>query len=378
MTEPSPNVWWYVRRTPQGVQLVPRGAWRLANINRIARKIDGPVARAGERVQIEGSQLETIDTAGALLMFELALGKDADFRSITLTGFSPRHLSIADLVRERWHYEPVTPEAPPLTLVQKVGRATVRIGKNIRDQLAFLGEAHTSVWEIFFKPRKLRYREFTVQLEQVCVDAIPIVCLVTALIGIVLAYLFAMQLVKYGANIFVVDGVVLAMCRELSPIVVAITLAGRSGSAFTAQIGTMKINQEIDAMVTTGLSPMQVLVVPRILALVIALPLLCFIGDIVGTLGGLLISHWYVGISGYTFFDRIQSNFPYKSFYFGLMKAPVFAAFIAAIGCRMGLAVENNAQSVGFNTTSTVVQSIVMVIIIDALFAVLFAQAGFY
>ena len=378
MSDSASNVWWYVRRTPEGVTLVPRGAWRLSNLTRIARRIEAPLAQSGERVRIDGAAVEELDTAGALLMFQLAAGDKGNFREIALGGFSPRHQSIAELVRGRWRPERSAGLPPPYTLLEKLGAGASAAGRTARDLLAFLGEAHTSLWEILLNPRKLRFRELVVQLELVCIDAIPIVCLVTALIGIVVAYLFAMQLVKYGANIFIVDGVVLAMCRELSPIVVAITLAGRSGSAFTAQIGTMKINQEIDAMITTGLAPMQVLVIPRIIALVVALPLLAFIGDVVGTLGGLVISHWYVGLDGSVFFDRIQSNFPYKSFYFGLMKAPVFASFIAVIGCRMGLAVENNARSVGINTTSTVVQSIVSVIIIDALFAVLFAHAGFY
>ncbi len=378
MSDLTQNVWWYVRRTPEEVTLVPRGAWRLSNLLRIKNRLSATLVQAGERVRIEGAEISELDTAGALLMFQLAVGENGNFRNIALSGFNSQHLNIATIVRERWRHGDVGAVPPPLNIIQKLGKATITVGLGLLDLLAFLGEAFVAAWEVISNPRRLRVREFVVQLELVFVDAIPIVCLVTALIGIVLAYLFAMQLVKYGANIFIVDGVVLAMCRELSPVIVAITLAGRSGSAFTAQIGTMKINQEIDAMVTTGLSPMHVLVMPRVVALIIALPLLSFIGDVVGTLGGLAISHWYVGLSGATFFDRIQSNFPYKSFYFGLFKAPVFAAFIAVIGCQMGLAVENNARSVGLNTTSTVVQGIVAVIILDAMFAVLFAQAGFY
>jgi phospholipid/cholesterol/gamma-HCH transport system permease protein len=370
--------WWYIKRSSGVITLVPRGPWRLSNLKRIARYFHRPLAERSERVVIDGSEISELDTAGALLMFEIVKGAEGDFKEIALINFNEQHANLAELVKERLALHEGSAPPKPLTMIEQIGQKTVLIGFGLKQLASFIGEALIAAWEAVRSPRKFRTRELVVQLERVFVDAIPIVCLVTLLIGIVVSYLFAMQLIKYGANIFVVDGVVLAMCRELSPIVVAITLAGRSGSAFTAQIGTMKINQEIDALVTMGLSPMHVLVIPRTLALIIALPLLSFVGDIVGCLGGLAISHWYVGITPSSFFERINTYFPYKSFYFGLMKAPVFAAFIAIIGCQMGLAVENNARSVGLHTTSTVVQSIVSVIIIDAIFAVLFAHAGYY
>jgi len=385
MAESASCDWWYIKRSPAGGTLYPRGAWQLRNITQILRFAKEPLTTSHNPLKIDGSELSALDTAGAMLMFELAAGgkgiEGAEPNlvcALELNGFRENHAHIASLVKERWcAHEPSKP-VRGYSQVEKIGQETFAIAKGMQDLVAFIGETLVALFSLIFKPKRFRVREFFVQLEAVCVDAIPIVCLVTALIGVVIAYLFAMQLVKYGANIFVVDGVVLAMARELSPIIVAITLAGRSGSAFTAQIGTMKINQEIDAMQTSGLSPMQVLVLPRIAALIVALPILTFVGDIVGSLGGLFVSKWYVGIGASAFFDRVQANFPYKSFYLGLLKAPVFAAFIAVIGCQMGLAVENNARSVGLNTTSTVVQSIVWIIILDALFAVLFANAGYY
>ena len=374
----STSTWWYVRRSAGTVTLFPRGPWRLSNLKRISKFISAPVAAPGEIVRIDGSEISELDTAGAMLMLELAAGRDGDFKQVQLANFTPKHQSLAALVQARLKIVEEVPEIEPPTIPEQIGQETLSIVRGTQDILAFIGEVLSTIWKLILNPARLRTKEVVVQLELVFVDAIPIACLVTLLIGIVVAYLFAMQLMKFGANIFIVDGVVLAMCRELSPIVIAITLAGRSGSAFTAQLGTMKINQEIDAMVTSGLSPMQVLVIPRICALIIALPLLTFVGDIVGTLGGLVISHWYVGISDTSFFERIQSNFPYKSFYFGLMKAPFFALFIAVIGCQMGLSVENNARSVGVNTTSTVVQSIVSIIVLNAIFAVLFSKSGFY
>jgi phospholipid/cholesterol/gamma-HCH transport system permease protein len=214
------------------------------------------------------------------------------------------------------------------------------------------------------------------QFETICLNAIPVVCLVTLLIGVVFAYLLGIQTQQYGANIFVVDGVGLAVCRELSPILVSIIVAGRSGASFTAQIGTMKVQEEIDAITTLGLSPIQTLVIPRLVAIVVALPLLVFIGDLAGIVGGVVVAALELAISPSTFLDRLQSILPMSAFVVGMVKAPIFATAIAIIGCRMGMLVARDAHSVGVNTTSTVVQSVVWVILLDAAFAVAFQLLG--
>lgn len=182
------------------------------------------------------------------------------------------------------------------------------------------------------------------------------------------------QAQKYGANIFVVDGVAAAIARELSPVIIAILVAGRTGAAITAQLGTMKVTEEIDAITTLGLSPYAVLVVPRLIALVIAMPLLVFLGDIAGLLGGMVIAQQQLDISGSVFIDRLSTALEMHTVLIGLGKAPVFALFIGLIACRMGFAARRDAQSVGVNTTSTVVQSIVAVIILNAIFAIIFVQ----
>jgi phospholipid/cholesterol/gamma-HCH transport system permease protein len=226
------------------------------------------------------------------------------------------------------------------------------------------------------RPKLFRVKETASQFETICIDAIPIVALVTSLIGVVFAYLLGLQAQRYGANIFVVDGVGLAICRELSPLLVAVIVAGRSGAAFTAHIGTMKVQEEIDAISTLGLSPIQVLVIPRLVAITIALPLLVFVGDVTGIAGGMLVGAWQLDISAATFLDRLHSVLPMSALTVGLVKAPVFAAFIAMVACRMGMLVARDARSVGINTTSTVVQSIVWVILLDAVFAVVFERLG--
>jgi phospholipid/cholesterol/gamma-HCH transport system permease protein len=202
------------------------------------------------------------------------------------------------------------------------------------------------------------------------------VILVTFLIGLVFAYLLGLQAEQFGANIFVVDGVALGMTRELSPLLVATIVAGRSGAAFTAQLGTMRLTEETDAIRTLGLSPEQVLVVPRVMALVLVLPLLVFVGNVASLSGAMLMAATTLDITPTTFIDRLHDALAPRHYLIGLAKAPVFAFFIAVIGCRMGFSVERDTRSVGINTTSTVVQCIVAVILLDAFFAVFFQEIG--
>jgi phospholipid/cholesterol/gamma-HCH transport system permease protein len=214
------------------------------------------------------------------------------------------------------------------------------------------------------------------QFEVVTLDAIPIAALVSFLIGVVFAYLLGVQAQTYGATIFVVDGVGIAICRELAPLLVAVIVAGRSGAAFTAQIGSMKVQEETDAIRTLGLSPIQVLVIPRLVAIVVGLPLLVFVGDLAGIAGGIVISATQLDITPRSFISRLHSVLPISAVVIGIVKAPVFASAIAVIACRMGLSVERDARSVGEHTTSTVVQSIVWVIVLDAVFAIALQRAG--
>lgn len=366
---PPPGGWW---RVDAAGALLPRGAWVMANLEPIVASLG---TRPPNVRSIDGSELTHLDTAGAMVLLDAAAieppGDTAQF-----TRLHPPHRNVLNLVRERFrpsHYPEGTPSLP---LVQEIGRATLEISQRITDLLAFFGETAAACGRVLGSPRLGRPRELFVQLERACVYAIPIVALVTFLIGVVVAYLSAMQLQKYGANIFIVDGIGLTMARELSPVLVAIIVAGRSGSAFTAQIGAMKINEEIDALQALGLSPIHVLVLPRLIALVIAMPLLTFVGDVVGIIGGAVIANNTLGITPITFVERLQTVLPLKTYLVGLVKAPVFAIVIALIGCRMGFKVENTATSVGINTTSTVVQSIVSVILLDAAFAVVFQKLG--
>jgi phospholipid/cholesterol/gamma-HCH transport system permease protein len=243
--------------------------------------------------------------------------------------------------------------------------------------LDFFGRSAAALGDIALRPRALRLKELAVQFQHVCIEAIPVVVLVTFLIGVVLAYLFGMQAEKYGANIFVVDGVAIGTSRELSPIIVAVIVAGRSGAAFTAQLGTMRLTEEIDAIRTLGLSPMQVLAIPRLLALIVALPLLVFVGDVSSMAGAMTVANPLLDITPTTFLERLHTALRLEHVIIGLLKSAVFAAFIAIIGCRMGMTVSRDSRAIGISTTSTVVQCIVSVILLDAFFAVLFQELGY-
>ncbi len=374
----EPLTWWQIESNKTTKSIKLSGTWRLDKLKDIqaaARQHPWPLS-ANTPLVIDGRQLEQIDTSGALLLFQLAGSHSAKNSECFLVNFRKNHQRIIMLVKEHLDDISRVPTTTSFNLLQEIGRSTVLFLQQLARLISFIGQSNVESWRLLRHPRTIRWKELVVQLQRACLEAIPIIMLVTLLIGVVVAYLSATQVRQFGANIFVVDGIGIAMCRELSPMIVAIVVAGRTGSAYTAQIGTMKLNEELDAMVTLGLSPMQVLVLPRLLALVITLPLLVFIGDLVGIFGGMIIARTYLEITAITFISRLQEAVSLQTFLVGIAKAPVFAAFIAIIGCRMGLNVENNARSVGMHTTSTVVQSIVSVILLDAVFAILCVQLG--
>jgi phospholipid/cholesterol/gamma-HCH transport system permease protein len=226
------------------------------------------------------------------------------------------------------------------------------------------------------RPRRLRLTSLTHHLEQTCLNALPIVGLIAFLIGVVMAYQGADQLKRFGAEIFTVDLVGVSILREIGILLTAIVVAGRSGSAFTAEIGAMSVNQEIDALRTLGLDPNEVLVMPRMLALMIALPLLAFFADILGLAGGGLMAWVVLDISPGQFLAQLEGAIGPATFWVGIVKAPVFAFLIAMVGCYEGLLVSGSADSVGFHTTKSVVTGIFLVIVFDALFSILFSYLG--
>jgi phospholipid/cholesterol/gamma-HCH transport system permease protein len=350
------------------------GAWRLSNLAAIADALQSLGLRICDRFVLDGSRLQELDTAAGFILYRHLAGLGCTESMVSLRGFDRRHERLLALVHSRMTCPPAAARSVHPGMVQRIGASAIHVWRLLKSHNAFVGSVALELLALIRKPKLFRFKETVSQFETICLDAIPIVALVTFLIGVVIAYLLGLQALRYGANIFVVDGVGLAICRELSPILVAVIVAGRSGAAFTAQIGTMKVQEEIDAISTLGLSPLQVLVIPRLVALTIALPLLVFVGDVMGIVGGMTVSAWQLDISAAAFIDRLHGTLPMSAFNVGIIKAPVFAAFIAIIACRMGMTVARDARSVGINTTSTVVQSIVWVILLDAIFAVVFER----
>ena len=333
-------------------------------LSRALQPVHGPLL-------VDCRQSGEIDTTGAAVLRET-------LEAFGVVGeFLPRSPEQGEVLRRVFAVERATVQPPRSSgFVAFVGEHTILIAHQIRGVISLLGEAVLVGLSAVGAPRRFRFAEWMTQLHAVCLMALGVVALVTFLIGIVVAYLFSLQAARYGANIFVVDGVGQAMLRELSPILVAVVVAGRTGSAFTAQIGAMRMNEELDALEMLGLSTHAVVVVPRILALVIAMPLLVFIGDCVGMVGAAVIAQTHLAITPTFFIDRFAQVIPFKAYAIGLVKAPVFGLVVGLIACYMGLTVERNAQSLGIRTTSTVVQSIVAVIILNAIFAVVCAKAG--
>jgi phospholipid/cholesterol/gamma-HCH transport system permease protein len=356
--------------------LLLSGAWRLPQAAAIAEALRGLSLRAPARTIVDGSRLEALDTAAGFVLLRHLSALGCSVGSLETRGFDPRHQRLLALVQERMSTPPAAVRSAHLGLVQSIGAAALTIGRQLRTHTAFLGEVTLQLLALLRRPWLLRPRETVSQFQAVCIDAIPIVALINFLVGVVIAYVLGVQAQRYGANLFVADGIGLAMCRELSPILCSVLVAGRSGAAFTAQIGTMEVEEEVDAISTLGLSPQQILVIPRVLALMVAMPLLVFVGDVAGILGGLLVGTWQLDIAPQVFIDRVHGVLDLPHVLVGLGKAPVFALFVALIACRMGLSVSRDARSIGEHTTSTVVQCIVWVIVIDALFAVMFQHLG--
>lgn len=353
----------------EGCELRLTGGWCVHHLE-VAEKLLAGLAVPHDRpLRIDASGLERLDSAGVMLVVNRLRVLGVVWPNVSLHHFQPAQLTLIHLVADRLdtRSRPRPRRRPLAHRIAAWGRLHFR---RLLGQVGFLGHIAEACWDLVRKPGLLRHRELFVQLQAVGLGALPIIALMTFLVGVVFAFLLGIQVQKFGANIFVVDGISLAVARELSPMLTAILIAGRSGAAFTAQIGAMKVTEEIDAISTLGLSPIQVLVLPRLLALVIALPLLTFVGDMMGVIGASVVAAQQLDVTYFTFFDRLKTVLPLKTVLFGLIKAPVFAAAIAFIACRNGFRVSRDARSVGDFTTTTVVQSLVAVILINAIFAV--------
>ncbi|MEO1766994.1 ABC transporter permease [Thiobacter aerophilum] len=347
------------------------GHWTVQGIAGLKPRV-ATLAYPGEsRLVVDCGDILAFDTAGAWLLDALLCHLRGMGREVELVGLAPERARLLELVQSRAARLPwFAPPRPPGWLA-RLGMGVSQRWQEAQGMLAFLGETTLSALVALREPRRWRGRLVLHHIQHAGLDALALVGLLAFLVGVVIAYQGATQLARYGANIFVVDLIAHAILRELGPMLVAIIVAGRSGSAFAAQIGTMKVSEEIDALRTLGLSPQEVLVLPRMLALALVLPLLTFYADVLGLLGGFVVARVQLDVDAASFLDRFDDTIRVSTFLFGVGKAPVFALIIALVGCYQGFRAAGSADSVGRHTTLSVVQSIFLIIIVDAVFSVL-------
>ena len=355
------------------------GDWSLASLAAIEAQLKSLPGTLHGTLICDWSQahLAGIGPVWALLM---RLGEIGEQRlSVQHTGDPPHFLDLLQKLKLEQHAARAAPHLHPgiERSVSDLGRWAVFQGNEARAVLGFFGRIVSVLGEAFSRPRALRGSSLTRHIYETGITAIPIVSLIAFLISVIVAYLGAQQLSRFGADIFVVDLVTISVLREMGVLLTAIIVAGRSGSAFAAEIGVMQLNEETDALRAMGMNPIELLVVPRVLALIIALPLLTVIADAMVLAGGGLLSLVNLHIPLEQFTNRLRESLAPTTFWSGLIKAPVFALVIAMVGCYRGMQVRDSARELGRLVTVAVVQSIFLVILVDAVFAVLFVQIDF-
>lgn len=346
------------------------GAWIVQSVAQLEQQLKDIAWPAGVNLEIDGSSISALDTSGAWLLHRTVRALEQQGRSVQIIGLRAESSSLLDLI-SACEVLPASAKSNA-SLLASIGELTWRGLENMSGMLAFVGESAIALMRLIVQPRRIRWRAIFHNLQTAGFEALPIVGLLSFLMGVVIAYQGADQLQRFGANIYIADLVGLSMLRELAPLVTAIIVAGRSGSAYAAQIGTMKVTEEIDALRTIGISPQELLVLPKMLALVIALPLLTVFADVTGIIGGMIMARSKLDVSFDVFIVRLGDAVSLSSFLTGIAKAPVFAAIIALVGCFQGFQVGGSADSVGRQTTLSVVQAIFLVILADALFSVVF------
>lgn len=331
----------------------------------------GPVTR----VQIDNSRVEMIDGACMALLVHLRGELKQRQVSCEFTGGSPAVRRIVDLYGGRRRPKPRR-RRRAVNAVEQVGNATVHLFEEVKSGLSFFGELVISTWYSIRHPRSINFKDITLTMERAGADAAPIVLLINFLIGFVMAYQSALQLKQFGANIFVADLVGLSMTRELGPLMTAIIVCGRTGAAFAAELGTMKVSEEVDALRTLGFMPLRYLVLPRILGLLLVAPLLTLMADAIGILGGLVVGALTLDITPTAYWVQTEKVVGTWDVFSGVLKSMVFAGAIGMIACQQGLATSGGAEGVGRRTTSAVVSILFTLILLDAVFTVLFGALG--
>jgi phospholipid/cholesterol/gamma-HCH transport system permease protein len=362
------------------LELRPGGAWTAANaatLEVLSSSITGELDRA-KAVKLDMAGVRELDTLGAWLLEKISRRAAVSGRPTDVVGVADNYAGLIEEVHQvnRHNPAPVPALNPVVAKLNDIGRAAVGAREDVAVFLQMLGSLFLALVGVLRRPRSLRGTSLVYQLYRVGWQAIPIMVLITFLIGAIIAQQGFFHFRKFGADSYVVDMVGILVLRELGVLIVAIMVAGRSGSAYTAELGSMKMREEIDALSTMGLDPVEVLILPRIIALVFALPILSFVGSMAALYGGGLVAQFYGDMGPAIYIARLHEAVSVTSFKVGIIKAPFMALAIGIVACSEGLRVKGSAESLGKQTTTSVVKSIFLVIVLDGLFAIFFASIG--
>lgn len=359
---------------PREKHIVCAGNWSILNVNHLANQFKQIKGVRAQTLQVDGAAISHFDSAGALTLLECIQELRRRKNQVSLMHFSKHQLDLIALIEDKHdavYYKPTRIKQE--NLLYFVGKESIEKANQVDGLIILIGNLSDQLFSAFADWRRFQFPSIVKNIQTTGVNALPIIGLLSFLIGVVLAYQMGLQLETYGANIFIAYLSGMAIFREFSPLITAIIVAGRTSSSFTAQIGSMKINEEIDALNTMGLSPIELIVVPKVLGLLIVFPLLIFWSDVFAVLGAMIMSKYMLQIGYSDFLLRLQDSVGLKQLMLGLYKAPAFAILIALVGCFQGFQVQLNADSVGSQTTKSVVQSLFLIIIADSFFSVLYS-----
>jgi phospholipid/cholesterol/gamma-HCH transport system permease protein len=362
------------------LELAAAGSWTASNVDHLERLVQVAAREAAHArsVVIDMASVEQLDTLGAWLLERLARSSKLDGKETQFTGLKPHYRGLIDEM-QRVNLQPRSSVESPsraIMALDKVGRSTLDLVSDMVEFVRLLGELSAAIGRILLHPRRFRLTSAVYHLFRVGWQAVPIMALITFLIGGIIAQQGFFHFRKFGADSYVVDMVGILVVREIAVLIVSIMSAGRSGAAYTAELGSMKMREEIDALRTMGFDPVEILILPRVTALVCALPILAFLGVMAALYGGGLVAWFYGGMSPAVYLARLQEAISITHFEVGMIKAPFMALAIGIVACGEGLKVKGSAESLGMQTTTSVVKSIFLVIVLDGIFAMFFASIG--
>jgi len=352
------------------------GTWTATGLHPLEAALDVFPWPATDEIRLEMGEVSRIDTAGAWVLHRTIKQLENKGKSLMVVGLSDQGRHLLEMMQTKVGVPKKLSARKRPGGLEGMGQIATMILDEGLNLLAFTGELAGAAWQVLRKPLAIRWALIVRGVAETGYKALPIVGLLSILLGVVIAYQGGVQLNQYGADIFIADLVGWSMLRELAPMMTAIIVAGRTGSAFTAQIGTMKVTEEVDALRAMAVRPVELLALPKLLALLTALPLLTVYADIMGVFGGMIMASTQLDVGYITFLLRLGEVITLDTYLIGIGKAPLFAAIIATIACYQGFQVRGSAESVGLRTTLSVVQSIFAIILVDAILSVVFSRLG--